>query len=220
MTDTVTNYLNSARYALGSIEVKHNGYSCTPNASWTGNVFIDSPAEPHRPLIQALWKLASEHALFGGGAVLWIGHDFAQLAWLHQSATLTYGRPCPGPISWPIVIASRRAADTGACYYCLLGGEEEQRRRFRKRFERRGSFSEPTHLPDRGRNLAREILLALRTRGPMSKRAIARVVQARKLEVGHVVDQLAAAGHIRRGDGWSWTCHAQMSPQTGDSHGS
>ena len=90
-------------------------------------------------------------------------------------------------------------------YFCVLGGSSEQRARFRTTIGRFGACTIPSCLPRRRRDLNGEIVQALRTHGPMSKRGIARVVRARPSAVRYAIDVLAWAGHVQHvGTGWAF----------------
>lgn len=190
--------------------------------TWFGNVYLNPPNNQRGYLIKAFWRRACEHVLFDGGTVLWAGYSLGPLARLHACEPLGDGMECPGPISWPIVMIGPQGpgttpggricwidGETGEAgkqpghgnYFCLLGGDAGQRERFRDRFGEFGDYCEPKqHMG----SLASDILCALRRHGPMSKRAIARVIHARKVAVARVVDQLASAQRIRRACGWTW----------------
>ena len=213
---TTPDYTEGARYVLGAIRqifVDNDGDALA--SPWHGSMYVNSGTGAHRDVIVSLWRCANEHARLGDGPVLWLGHDLTQLSWLHHCAVLADGTPCHGPISWPIVVSCWQERRAASSYVCLLGGEPDQCERFRDWFGELGSHSEPLWPPSYGRILTREILQALRMHGPMSKRNIARVIQARKVAVSRAVDQLARAGRIRPGHGWSWVCQeSQLAVQS------
>ena len=210
MSIETAGYIEGARYVLVSIDqaIIGDGGGDALARPWQGRMFVHTDTA-HHDVIISLWRCASEHARLGGGPVIWVGHDLTQLAWLHHCVVLADGTPCHGPTSWPLVVSRWNEPATAGSYICLLGGDAAEWDRFRERFGEVGNHSEPRQPPQYGRNLNYEILQALRTHGPMSKRAIARVIQARKDTVRHAVDQLARAGRVWRGHGWAWTCHPQ-----------
>ena len=201
-------YLDGARYVLGTVDqtLLVDGDVDVLSTSWAGSTYASTGYRASREVIMSLWRTANEHALLGCGPVLWSGHDLEQLAWLHHCLSLVDGTPCHGPTSWPMVVAGSADPDDTDHYFCLLGGDTSQRNRFSEWFGGLGIYSRPRHLLTYRRNLAREIQGALRARGPMSKRAIARVIQARKSAVSAIVDRLARAGRISRATGWAWQC--------------
>ena len=95
--------------------------------------------------------------------------------------------PCTtdsGQICWIGDQAGQHGTQSGdGNYFCLLGGSHEQRQRFAERFGAFGSHMAQCRLPRRKRDLASEVLAALGSRGPLSKRGIARVISARYASV-------------------------------------
>ena len=158
------------------------------------------------------------HALLGGerSAVVWAGYSHEQLSTLQRCPPLANGQRCPVPSQWPRVIVKPRICwidgKTGEPskgpikhnFFCLLGGDRYQRARFRERFSQFGACVMPMRQPERRRDLKREILVLLSSRDPMSKRAIARAIQAQESAVRRAVDELARAGQLQRGHAWSW----------------
>ena len=168
--------------------------------------------------------------LFGGpsAAVIWAGYSLGPLPRLHACRSFDDGTPCPGPLAWPLVLitAGAPSATSGGriCwidgatgepgqrpghgnYFCLLSYDRDQRERFRERFGAFGFFQAPRHLPRKRRDLVSEIRAALAVQ-PLSKRALARTINACSADVRRIVDDLAAAGEVVR-DGSRWRLASQ-----------
>jgi hypothetical protein len=185
---------------------------------WGGCVFCNPPGDKSGKLVKRFWHRCNEHALLGGpgAAVIWAGYSHEQLSTLQRCPPLANGQPCPVPSQWPHVIVIPRIrwidGKTGEPgkgpikhnFFCLLGGDRDQRARFREAFSEFGAAVMPQRQPEAQRDLAAEIVKALSVHGPMSKRALARVLHVRQETVGRVVDELARVGAIQRGRGWSW----------------
>ena len=199
---TPDDYVEAARYVLGRIDldpascalanqtVRAGRYYSKEDDGlqqpWFGNVYLNPPGDRRGRLVKAFWRRACEHALFGGGAVLWAGYSLGPLGRLHACHPFDDGTPCPGPLSWPVVIIGPQGpgtttggricwidATTGepgkqpghGNYFCLLGGDDAQRARFREQFGQFGDYRAPKRRPGQGRNLGREIVQALRILG-------------------------------------------------------
>ena len=185
---------------------------------WHGRVFLNPPGDKRGILIKAFWRRACKHALDGGptAAVLWTGYSVEQLGSLQLCQPLDDGRPCPVPGEFPRIIVARRIrwingatgkvgkSPTHRNFFALLGGDRSMRRRFRRHFDRFGSYQSPTRSRKPARDLCAEVLEVLRLRGPLNKGRIADAIVARRASVLRAVDELAARGLIRRcGLRWS-----------------
>ena len=191
---------------------------------WGGRVFVNPPGDHRGQLVRAFWRRACQHALCAGpgAVVLWLGYSLEQLRLLQHCRDIA-GKSCPTPMDWPHVILAKRIAwtqghtshqlgfaalgfddtetsrsnsPTHGNYACLLGGTSAERNRFRQKFGQHGHYTAPRQAPAPRRDLAGEILVALRCHGPMSKTAIARHVAARTATVWSLVTKLIEAGAI------------------------
>ncbi|MCG8419033.1 MAG: hypothetical protein MJE77_13935 [Proteobacteria bacterium] len=185
---------------------------------WGGRVFVKPPDDRTGRLVRQFWRRANEHVLLGGpgAAVLWVGFSLEQLGTLQFDCGDIAGMPCPAPQEWPHVTVPKRIHwearrfdyATGSWvsvpgrqpshgnYFCLLGDDRAQRARFRERFGQFGRYSAPLSTPSPRRDLAGEILAALRDSSPLTKSALARRIRARKATVLRLIDQLANSGRV------------------------
>ena len=85
---------------------------------------------------------------------------------------------------------------THANYFCLLGGDGKARARFRDRFGRYGVYEPGQGIPRRPRDLDSELLTAVREHGPLSKRALIRLVRIRTSTGLAAIDRLIAGGQF------------------------
>lgn len=237
---TPDEYVEAARRTLGTIDLDPAScpaaneriqatriYTAADNGlrqPWGGRVYLNPPGDKRGLLVKAFWRRACEHALDGGpgAVVIWAGFSIEQLGSLQLCKPLSDGRPCPAPSEFPRVIVARRIRwiegqsgkpgqnPTHRNFFCLLGGDTEMRIRFRRQFEPFGRYESPTPRRAPERDLAAEILAALREHGPMGKAEIARVIQARKADVLRTVDELTDAGElIQCDDGWAVAGHTR-----------
>ena len=238
---TPDEYAEAARQTLGAIDLDPASfpaanehiraariYTADDNGlrrPWGGRVYLNPPGDKRGLLVKAFWRRACEHALYGGpgAAVIWAGFSIEQLGSLQLCKPLSEGRACPTPSDFPRVITARRIRwiegasgkpgkqPTHRNFFCLLGGDTEMRTRFRRHFEPFGRYESPTPKRAVERDLASEIMAALRERGPLGKAETARVIRARKSDVLHTMDDLAEAGELFERDGlWAVRGHTHV----------
>ena len=185
---------------------------------WGGRVFVNPPGDRSGRLVRQFWRRANQHALCGGtgAAVLWVGFSIEQLRTLQTGCGEIDGILCPTPHDWPRVICKKRIPwdqrrfnyeigawytkpgrqPTHANYFCLLGGDDEQRARFRERFGAYGVCLPGRRIAVPNRALEAQLIDAVRQHGPLSKRALIRIVQTRTSTGLAVIDRLIQRGQL------------------------